>query len=435
MRRLARFLLAVFAFAFVLGSSTAARAESGDEYTISVVTMSPGDPVFFKFGHNGIWVHDARTRRDDVYNWGTFSFEEEGLIWKFFKGRLSYWLSVQSLRGTLAQYESENRYIQVQELDLTSAQKLKLVAALRENARPENRKYRYDYYQDNCSTRVRDMIDMATGGSLKAVSTAPSPLTFRTETMRLTADTLYAYTFLHAAMGSFIDQPITMWEDMFVPGRVEEMLRKATNRKADGTVVPLVRVDRRLLEADRQPPPEWPPHRLFGYVLTGLLLGALFGWLSHRVLAWPQDSKAPILRRLALGLPLGALTSLTAFLGLLFTFYWVMTDHQVAYHNENLLQTNPVSVAMPVIAIGLMRGSDRAKRAFARVAYALAAMAWIGLAFKAMPFWFKQSNSEIIALMLPIWTGMAIAAWTAVNAESRFARLFRGAPGGARPRK
>jgi hypothetical protein len=209
MRRLARTLLAALAFALVLGLCTAARAEPGDETTISVLTMSPGDPVFFKFGHNGIWVHDARTRRDDVYNWGTFSFDEDGLIWKFFQGRLSYWLSVQSLRGTLAQYESENRYIQVQELDLTPAQKLKLVAALRENARPENRKYRYDYYQDNCSTRVRDMIDMATDGSLRAVSTAPSPLTFRTETMRLTADTLYAYTFLHSAMGSFIDQPIT----------------------------------------------------------------------------------------------------------------------------------------------------------------------------------------------------------------------------------
>jgi hypothetical protein len=431
MRGLPRLLLAALSLAVVLALSGAARAEPGDEYTISVVTMSPGDPVFFKFGHNGIWVHDARTHRDDIYNWGTFSFDEPNLVGKFFQGRLTYWLSVQSLRGTLAQYESENRYIQVQELDLTAAQKRKLVAAVRENARPENCKYRYDYYLDNCSTRVRDMIDMASDGSLKAASTEPSPLTFRTETMRLTADVIYAYTFLHAAMGSFIDQPITMWEDMFVPGRVEEVLRKAKNRKADGSIVPLVRVDRRILDADRQPPPQWPPNWLARYVITGLLLGSLFGWLSHRVLAWPQGSKPPILRRLALGLPLGALATLTGFLGLLFTFYWTLTDHQVAFHNENLLQTNPISVALPVVAIGLMRDSAWAKKAFARVAYALAAMAWIGLAFKAMPFWFKQSNAEIIALMLPIWTAMALAAWMARNPD-KAARILRGAPGGAR---
>lgn len=432
MRGLARFVLAAIAFTLVFAMSPAAGAEPGDELTVSVLTMSPGDPVFFKFGHNAIWVHDARTRRDDIYNWGTFSFEEPGLVSKFLRGRLTYWLSVGSLRGTLAQYEQESRYIQVQELDLSAAQKRKIVAAMRDNARPENRTYRYHYYRDNCSTRVRDMIDLGTDGALRAASTDPSPLTFRTETQRLTADVIWAYTFLHTAMGSFIDQPITMWEDMFVPERVEQVLRKAKNRKPDGSIVPLVRTDRRLLEADRPPPPQWPPQRLPGYVIAGLLLGALFGWLTHRVLGWPDGSKPSIGRRLALGLPLGALCSFTAFLGLLFTFFWTLTDHEVAYHNENLLQTNPVSVAMPVIAVGLMRASPWANKAFARVAYALAAMAWVGLALKAMPFWFKQSNAEIIALMLPLWTGMAAAAWMAERAGARAAAPTRGAPGGAR---
>jgi hypothetical protein len=139
--------------------------------------------------------------------------------------------------------------------------------------------------------------------------------------------------------------------------------------------------------------------------------------------------------RLALGLPLGALTSLTAFLGVLFLFFWTLTDHEVAYHNENLLQTNPVSLAMPVIAVGLMRGSSWARKAFERVAFALAAMSVLGLLFKAFPWWFKQVNGEIIALMLPIWVGLAAAAWFAERRPRASATengAIRGAPGGAR---
>ncbi|MBI5535909.1 MAG: DUF4105 domain-containing protein [Deltaproteobacteria bacterium] len=437
MNRLAIVVLSLSVLLTLALTPRTASAEPGDEYTISVLTMSPGDPVFFKFGHNAIWVHDARTLRDDVYNWGTFSFDEPGLIQKFLRGRLTYWLSVQGIRGTIAQYDYEGRYVQQQELDLTAAQKRKVVAAMRDNALPANAKYRYHYYRDNCSTRVRDMIDLASDGALKAVSSDPSPFTYRGETSRLTADVLWAYTFLTAAMGSFIDQPITMWEDQFVPERVEQMLRKATVRKPDGRVVPLVKAERRLVEADRQPPRADLPQRTLGYLATGTALGALFGWLAYRVLTLSrrEGTKAPLGLRLALGLPLGAITTLTAFLGLLFLFFWTLTDHEVAYHNENLLQTNPITVAMPIIAIGLMRGSRWAARAFERVALALATMSVIGLLLKAMPWWFKQVNGEIIALLLPLWLGLAAAAWMARTGElSALSPNRRGAPGGARAR-
>jgi hypothetical protein len=212
------------------------------------------------------------------------------------------------------------------------------------------------------------------------------------------------------------------------------MLRKATIRKPDGTIAPLVKVDKRLVEASRPPPRSDLPNRTFGYLLTGAALGALLGWLAFLVLT-PAKAKAPLGLRLALGLPLGALTSLTAFLGVLFLFFWTLTDHEVAYHNENLLQTNPISLAMPVIAIGLMRGSRWAPKAFERVSFALAAMAVVGVLLKAMPWWFKQVNGEIIALMTPIWLGLAIAAWLARTQDTRPALARRrGAPGGARAR-
>ena len=320
-----------------------------------VLTTSPGDPVFFKFGHIAVLVHDSRTGRDEVYNWGTFSFEEDGLVWKFLKGRLTYWLSVQGMRSTLRQYEYENRWLVSQELNLTAAQKLKLVGNVRENAQPVNAKYRYHYYRDNCSTRVRDVIDNATGGALHAVSNAPSSLTYRGETSRLVADTWWAYVFLNLAMGSFIDQPITQWDDMFVPERVREQLRAATNQMADGQTVPLVRSERELITVDRVGPPNAPPKRLLVLTVVGLLVGALLGWLGFRLISTPAGVRTSLGRRLAFTLPMAVLAAFAGFFGSMFLFFWTCTDHEVAWHNENLLQVSPAAFALCVLAFGLLR--------------------------------------------------------------------------------
>jgi hypothetical protein len=395
------------ALAVLVGARTA-RAEPGDEYTVSVITMSPGDPVFFKFGHIALLVRDGRTHRADVYNWGTFSFEERGLVTKFLRGRLTYWLSRQGLRGTVEHYGAENRWVLEQQLALSPAQKLDLVARVLDNYRPENRTYRYHYYRDNCSTRVRDVVDAALGGRLRAVSGAPARMTYRGQTSRLTADTWWAYVFLNLAMGSFIDQPVQEWDEMFVPSKVAEILRRVTVPGPTGQPVPLVRSERLLVGANRAPELAEPPRRKLALASFGALLGAGLGLLAHRLLASARaGGMTPLGRRVALALALGALGLLVGFLGLLFLFFWTLTDHEVAWHNENLLQTSPIAVALPVIAVGLLRDRAWARLGLERLAYALAAMSALGLALKAMPWWFEQVNGEMIALALPTWLGLA----------------------------
>jgi hypothetical protein len=386
-----------------------ANAKPGDRYTISLITMSPGDPIFFRFGHNAILVRDSLRRTHRVYNWGTFSFHEEGLVQKFLQGRLTYWLSVQPLGPTLAHYDSEGRWLVEQELDLTPEQEMRIVRMIEENARPENQKYRYHYYRDNCSTRVRDVIDAVLDGKLRAVSSGPAKLTYRGQTSRLVADVWWGQVFLNLAMGSFIDQPVTEWDEMFVPGKVQEMVRKVQNVDESGNVVPLVRAERTLVEAPgRKSPPDMPPNRVLPLLLIGVFGGALFGWLGHRLLSHRHDgqAKAPLGRRLALAIPLGAWTTLTGFLGLLFVFFWTMTDHEVAYHNENLLQTSPLTAAFPVIAVGLMLGRGWATRAFRWLALVTAGLSVLGLLLKVLP-WFNQVNGESMALLVPIWVGLA----------------------------
>lgn len=420
-----RFRVLVLLLVAVVLTPSAARAQQPDPYTISVLTMSPGDPVFFKFGHNAILVRDHQRGTERVYNWGTFSFHEPGLVTKFLQGRLTYWLSVSSLRGTLRQYESENRWVAEQELQLTAEQKQRLVQMVQHNALPENATYRYDYYLDNCSTRVRDVVDVVTGGRLRQASKGPGKMTFRGQTSRLTADAWWAYVFLNLAMGSYIDQPITEWEEMFVPGKLHEMLARTTTVDEAGREVPLVKQERMLVQVDRVPPLDAPPNRVLPLLAVGMAVGALLGWAAFAALRRARDGRMSVGRRLLVALPLGALGGFTGFLGALFVFFWTLTDHRVAYHNENLLQTSPLGLLLMVVAVGILFDWRWARRWLRYVAYAVAGLSVAGLVLQVLP-WFNQVNGEIIALHLPIWCGLAagvaLAQRHVSNSQSRAAK-------------
>jgi hypothetical protein len=404
LRALCVLCLAIVATAW---SPRLARAsETGSELTISLLTFGPGDHPFYQFGHDAILVHDAARRRDDVYNYGTFDYRSPTLVSDFLKGRLLYWLSVQSLASTVAEYRAENRGITAQELALTPAQRRALADRLARDALPENRYYRYDYYRDNCSTRVRDAIDAATGGRLRAASTGPASLTFRGHTERLTADDLPVYLGLDVAMGDAIDQPITEWEEMFLPAMVEERVRHATLTVsgAGGTSaeVPLVAREMRLLDAKRAPLRERPPRWGLPMALAGSAMGAV-------LVALGAASRRSRMARVAFGVALALLGLVAGALGCVFVFFWVGTDHAVAHHNENILQCLPLGLALAVIAVGLAWGSERAGRAVAPVAAALAVGSVVGLALKALP-WFDQANGPIVALFVPLWLGAALGA-------------------------
>jgi hypothetical protein len=393
------------AVAALVSAARPAHAEPGEQLRISILTFGPGDHPFYKFGHNAILVvGDPRVPGDAVYNFGTFDFESPWLILGFLKGKLNYWLSIQSLGSTISAYRSENRSIEAQDLELEPAQRKALADALYENARPENRFYKYDYYRDNCSTRVRDAIDRITGGKLREVSQDPARLTWRQHTLRLTADDLAVYMGLNVAMGDVIDRPIRVWDEMFLPARLQQTLRLVRVPGPEGQPLPLVRAERTLLSADRAPvrsqPPRWAP-AMFG-------VGALFG--GGLTLLGKRGSRSA---RVALGAALFVLGAVLGLFGLIFLMFWTMTDHDVAYHNENLFQCVPWGWGIAYAAVGLTRG--RGRLAF-RLTVAAAAASALGLFLKALP-WFDQSNGQIIALLLPVWAGAAAGIYLLAKRE------------------
>ena len=114
--------------------------------------------------------------------------------------------------------------------------------------------------------------------------------------------------------------------------------------------------------------------------------------------------------RVALGSILAFGGFVLGFLGCLFVMFWTLTDHQVAYRNENILQCAPWVIALAGVGVGLARGKAPAMEKAWKLTRAAAAASILGLVCKVLPF-FDQNNSEIIALMLPVWVGAAAGTW------------------------
>ena len=123
------------------------------------MTIGPGDIYWTRFGHNAIVINDRATDRARIYNFGIFDFDSEDFLLEFLRGRMMYLAVGEPLRD-FGIYLEQGRSIDVQWLALAPAQRLALREHLEWHVAPENSRYRYDYYEQNCSTKVRDALDL-----------------------------------------------------------------------------------------------------------------------------------------------------------------------------------------------------------------------------------------------------------------------------------
>ncbi len=391
-------------------------AGDGSELTVYVMTMGPGSLVWERFGHNAIWIHDAARGTDRAYNYGLFDFEQENFLLRFIQGRMLYWMQGFDAYMTAELYRRDDRSVWVQELELTPEERVQLRDFLEWNELEENRYYRYDYYRDNCSTRVRDAIDLVLGGRLRAATEAmPSGSTYRSHTRRLTTNDVPIYTGLMMGLGSPVDREISMWEEMFLPLKLREHLRAMTTVDATGQEVPLVRAEMTLYQSGRPPVRDEPPFWWPFYLLAGLVLGG-----GTALLARAGRTSRPA--RYAFVLLAGLWSVLSGLGGLVLLGLWALTDHAAAYANENLFQLNPLSLALLALIPAVAFGVQRRRRAALGVATAVAAISVLGPLLKVLP-WFHQVNAEVIALALPMHLAIAWSVYMLVRSHGGAAAL------------
>lgn len=359
--------------------------------------MSPGDQAFARFGHNAIlleWPNIGMTR---VYNFGTFAFHGMDGVKDFMAGRFRYWLSASTLDRTLYFYGKQNRSIIAQELELDARERAELWEALELNALPENRFYDYDYYRDNCSTRVRDAIDRVLRGELTRKVQGPGRFSFREHTERLTADAGWLYVGLDLALGPLTDRPTSRWEELFIPAELHDALAKAT-RDLNGVQRPVVRAEREILSAQRGPIRAEPPSRVLQFGAVGVLLGA-------GLFALGRLARGSRVARVAFGAVSGSLGLILGLLGSVFVVFWAFTKHWSAYRNENILVCPPFALVLAATGIGLALGRKRGTELSFTTLRAAALCAALAVVLALIPG-FGQDNTRIAALLAPLWFGL-----------------------------
>ncbi len=386
--------------------------EPADSLQIFLMTFGPGREVWERFGHNAIWVHDPLHGTDEAYNYGLFDFHQHNFLLRFVRGQMWYWMAGFPASEYIQQYERNNRSVWVQQLELPADARARLQEFLEWNALPEHRFYHYDYYRDNCSTRVRDAIDRVVDGALeRQTAHVAAGTSFRFHTQRLTANDPLVFTGLLAALGERVDLPISAWDEMFLPLEMRDWVRRITVPGPDGKPRPLVRSERTIFESTAPSPPAAPPDWVLRYLALGLALGAA-AWLLAR---YARGNPAARFGFLAL---VGGWGALAGFGGLLLAGLWGLTDHVMARCNENLLQLNPLALLLLPASRAVLRSGPRARR-WASVGLVVAGLSLLGLLLKAFPG-FRQVNGPIVALALPLQLGIAAALWrTSRTAEAR----------------
>ena len=419
-------------------ATSAGAREPGSDLRVFLMTFSDGSLIYEKFGHNTICIHDPNPSTETVadraafdawyrskfnadvprvqlflptdkaYHYGAFDFEQENFVWRFLHGRMDYWMESDWADYSALLYAADNRSVLIQELNLPPARRLELRQFLEWNERPENRTYRYDYYRDNCSTRVRDAIDRVTGGDLaRQLRPVMTDATFRSHTRRVNGRLhpldLFWFTSFTYVLGHPVDVPLTAWEECFLPEKLAERVRHLEVPDGAGGTWPLMSGEMLFARTTRPAMPEAAPRRPVAYGAAGVLAGGAFAglaWLAGR-------SRAARVGFVLLVAPWVLLWGVGATIG---TYGWAVTDHAASYRNENLLQMSPLMLPLAVLApmLAFAKRQRRGARLAVGLAVAGAGLSVVGLLLKALPpFW--QHNGEIIALAVPSNIGLALA--------------------------
>ena len=308
-------------------------------YQVSVLTFGPGDAVFERFGHNALRVRDVLTGADLAYNWGMFSFDEPRFLARFLSGETRYWVEAFPTPWLLEVYAAQDRETVEQVLALTPAEAEALATAVATNATPEHRYYRYDYFRDNCSTRVRDALDAVLGGALaRRFQAIPTTWSYRSEAVRLATPDRWAQAGIDVALGPRADRPMTAWEAMYVPMRLRDLLRDVRRPDATGTAVPLVRLERTLYVARRAP--EATETRGLALGPMGPLAAVWF------LLLVPVSAAARQRRRGVASVAVGLWCTVTGLVGVILLGMWLGSAHVFWYRNLTLLLASPVALVL-----------------------------------------------------------------------------------------
>ncbi|MDR0233005.1 MAG: DUF4105 domain-containing protein [Dysgonamonadaceae bacterium] len=218
-----KFVLGVLSVFFTLHTF----GSSGDSLQISLLTVLPrSNEVYTIYGHTAIRAHNPSEKLDLVFNYGSFDWSEPNFLYRFIKGETDYYLGVHSFDEFEYIYTMGNYTVIEQVLNLSPEEKTEILQMLFYNALPENRRYRYDFLFDNCTTRPRDIIERFTNSRI-VYEEQKNPTTFRTLIHECTKPYPWMTFGIDLVIGSGADSLISLRQEMFLPEKLMNALETA----------------------------------------------------------------------------------------------------------------------------------------------------------------------------------------------------------------
>jgi hypothetical protein len=403
------------------GLSPAAEEESrGDYLTVKVAVMGPGDETYFWWGHIALVIEDSLSGQDRFYDYGIFSFDSENFYVNFAMGRLLYRCGVSRADLNYRAYIGTNRDITLYTLDLPPETREEVWRFAEINVLPENREYYYHHFKDNCATRIRDILDLATGGQFReAFGDAPSPFTLRQQVRRHTWFSPFMDWLLNFLMGQDIDVPITAWEEMFLPQAIADYMADFSYTDVRGVERTLVSEVEILNRAVNRPPVLAKPRRQWIRELAlGLLVAGLLVFLRF------FKKLRPGLGGVLWGTSQGLLGLFFGGVGTVLFFMTFFTDHDYTWHNINVLFVNPLWFMAMVWGIRFARAPSFGARLMPEFLLkcfwtAVFILCLLTIPIKILPFFYQQ-NQVTQALLLPITFVLSwFPEWLSIKVKAR----------------
>ena len=314
----------VFQFVFLLMVSWAdAQVNSlSEKAEISVLTIGPGNSLNDVFGHSAFRVKDHIKGSDLVFNYGVYDFDTPNFYTKFAQGKLNYLIGVNYYSDFYESYIAQNRSIQEQVLNLSSEEKQKLFNYLADNMKRENRAYLYDFFYDNCATKIKDVTQQVLNNKVEFHTPSTlKPATFRTLIQENLNRNSWGSLGIDIALGSVIDRVATPKEFMFLPKNIHAFFNEATILP---TNKPLVNSDKTLFS--KRPVIE-PSGFITSPLVVFTLLAIFIIWITYK--DYKKDSRSKWLD--------GTLFAITGLIGIFILLLWFATDHKGTHQNYNLL--------------------------------------------------------------------------------------------------
>ena len=368
MQKLFKILFLTF---LLIASSKISIAQ--DRLRISLLTLTPGQELNEAFGHSALRVIDSNAVTDHVYNYGIFPFDEPNFYLKFVRGQLRYFVTVESFNDFVFYYHETKRGITEQVLNYTEAEKRNIKNILSENIKEENKYYQYDFFKDNCTTRLRDILQKNHNPIPAMPAVMPITFTYRNAIHQyLDKGKMYwGKLGIDILLGAKTDAIMTTNEQEFLPDNLMKAL-DATNN------TPIVLSNNQLYELEKVKEEKV----LFTPMVFSISLFLLFvainfkkNNLAKKISQWADRS----------------LFLIIGLLGVLLIFMWWGTDHIMTKNNYNLLWASPLFL---FYAFVLNKKTTFVKK------FSLAAAIFLAL---LLCFWFflpQQMNVAIIPIVI-----------------------------------